>query len=141
MTYAVSAALQTAIFETLATDPAVTALVGDAVYDTVPSGPRPELYLALGPEQVRDQSDMTGAGALHEFVIRVVSETSGFARAKQVAAAVSDALHNADLTLTRGALVYLQFAKARATRARTGDARQIDLTFRARVCDGAPATP
>jgi hypothetical protein len=141
MTYAVSAALQTAIFETLATDPDLIALVGDAVYDAIPAGARPDLYVALGTEQVRDQSDMTGAGALHELVIRVVSEKSGFARAKQVAAVVSDALHNADLTLARGALVYLQFNKARATRARTGDARQIDLTFRARVCDSAPVTP
>jgi hypothetical protein len=141
MTYAVSAALQTAIYEGLQTDPALTALVGDAVYDTVPEGPRPDLYVALGAEQVRDQSDVTGDGALHELVIRVVSEQSGFARAKQAAAVVSDALHNADLSLSRGSLVFLQFYKGRATRARTGTARQIDLTFRARTCDSAPVTP
>lgn len=141
MTYAVSAALQSAIYEALQTDPDLTDLLGDAVYDTVPAGPRPEIYVALGAEQVRDQSDVTGDGALHELVIRVVSEQSGFARAKQAAAVVSDVLHNADLTLSRGNLVFLQFHKARATRARTGTARQIDLTFRARVCDGAPVTP
>lgn len=141
MTYAVSAALQSAIYEALQTDPDLTNLVGDAVYDAVPAGPRPEIYVALGAEQVRDQSDVTGDGALHELVIRVVSEQSGFARAKQAAAVVSDVLHNADLTLSRGNLVFLQFHKARATRARTGTARQIDLTFRARVCDGAPVTP
>lgn len=140
MTYAVSPALQTAIFETLATDPTIASYVGDAVYDTVPSGPRPDLYVSLGSEQVRDQSDVTGAGALHELVISVVSDLSGFARAKQVAAAVSDALHNADLALSRGNLVYLQFYRARATRARNNETRRIDLTFRARVCDGTPAT-
>ncbi|MBB5722065.1 hypothetical protein FHS72_001689 [Loktanella ponticola] len=141
MTYAVSGALQSAIYEALQTDPALTALVGDAVYDTVPAGPRAEVYVSLGAEQVRDQSDGTGNGALHELVIRVVSEQSGFARAKQVAAVVSDVLHNADLTLSRGVLVFLHFSKARAQRARTGTARQIDLTFRARICDGAPVTP
>ena len=31
MTYAISAALQTAIYEALVTDPAIVALVGDAV--------------------------------------------------------------------------------------------------------------
>ena len=141
MTYAISAALQTAVYETLVTDPGLTALVGDAVYDAIPSGARPGLYVAIGPEQVRDQSDATGAGALHEFVISVVSDHSGFARAKQVAAVVSDALHDGDLTLTRGNLVFLQFHRARATRARNAEARRIDLTFRARVCDRAPVTP
>jgi hypothetical protein len=141
MTYAISAALQTAIFETLVTDPALTALVGDAVYDTVPSGQRPELYVSLGAEQVRDQSDTTGDGALHELAIRVVSDLTGFTRAKQAAAAVCDALHHADLTLSRGSLVFLQFHKGRAARVRSGEARQIDLTFRARVCDSAPVTP
>jgi len=140
MTYAISAALQTAIFETLATDPAVVALVGDAVYDAIPSGPRPDVYVALGEEQVRDQSDGSGAGALHELVITVVCDLSGFARAKQVASAVSDALHDADLVLARGNLVFLQFSRARATRARTKETRRIDLTFRARVCDSAPVT-
>ena len=137
MTYAVSAALQTAIYEALVTDPALTALVGDAVYDTIPSGPRPDLYVSLGTEQVRDQSDGTGAGALHEMIVTVVSDQSGFARAKEVAAAVSDALHNADLSLSRGVLVFLQFYRGRATRARNAETRRIDLTFRARVCDGA----
>lgn len=141
MTYAVSAALQTAIFETLVTDPALAALVGDAVYDALPSGQRPDLYISLGTEQVRDQSDTTGAGALHELVISVVAGQSGFARAKEAAAAVSDALHDADLPLTRGNLVFLQFHRARATRARNNDTRRIDLTFRARVCGGAPVTP
>ena len=141
MTYAVSAALQTAIYETLVTDPGLTALIGDAVYDTIPSGPRPDIYVALGAEQVRDQSDATGSGALHELVISVVSDVAGFARAKQAAAAVSDALHNADLALSRGALVFLQFHRARATRARNNETRRIDLTFRARVCDGVSEIP
>ena len=141
MTYAISAALQTAIYERLKADTVVVSTVGEAIYDAIPAGTRPDLYVSLGNEQVRDQSDMTGSGALHELVVRVVSEHSGFSRAKIAAAAVCDALHNADLNLSRGALVALQFHRGRASRVRTGEARQIDLTFRARVCDGTPVAP
>ena len=135
MTYALAAALQTAVYDHLQNDPALTALVGDHVYDTVQRGDAPELYVALGPEQVRDQSDKTGNGALHEFVISVVSDLSGFAQAKTVAGAVSDALHDADFPLSRGHLVFLYFMRARAAYARRGEMRRIDLTFRARVAD------
>lgn len=135
MTYALAAALQTAIFQHLQSDPALSAAIGDAVYDTVPPGPHPEIYVALGPEQVRDASDKTGDGALHEMVISVVSDLSGFMRAKTVAGLVSDALHGADLALTRGNLVFLYFVRARAAYARRGEMRRIDLTFRARVAD------
>lgn len=135
MSYATAAALQTAIYQALRADPALTSLVGDAVYDTLPSGPRPEIYVALGPEVVRDASDKTGDGALHDLTITVVSDLSGFARAKTVAGAVSDALHDADLTMTRGTLVFLNFYRARAVRARNGETRRIDMTFRARVSD------
>lgn len=138
MSYGVSLALQVALFDALQTDPGLSVLIGDAVYDTMPTGPRPELYVALGPEQVRDRSDKTGDGALHEVTISVVSDLSGFARAKTVAAAVSDILHDADLTLGRGTLIYLNFHRARARRVRNGDTRRIDMTFLARVSDDAP---
>ncbi|MEM9785020.1 MAG: DUF3168 domain-containing protein, partial [Pseudomonadota bacterium] len=54
---------------------------------------------------------------------------------KDAAAAVSDALVDADLTLARGTLVSLNFYKAKAARVGTGDMRQINLIFRARVAD------
>ncbi len=47
-----------------------------------------------------------------------------------------DALVDAELTLGRGALASLHFYRARAARVGTGDERQINLIFRARVCDG-----
>lgn len=52
--------------------------------------------------------------------------------AKTVAGEVSDARVDAPLTLT-GSLVGLHFLRATAKRLNTGDARRIDLTFRARV--------
>lgn len=135
MSYAVSAALQAAVYQQLFTDPDLVALVGTNVFDALPSGALPSLYVALGPEVVKDQSDKTGAGALHELVISVVTDVAGFAQAKAAAAAVSDALIDADLALTRGQLVSLAFYKATAARVGTGDTRQINLIFRARVAD------
>lgn len=135
MSYGAAAALQAAIYQRLAGDAALDALVNGAVHDALPPGPLPPLYVSLGPEDARDRSDKTGAGALHKFTVSVVSGTAGFGAAKAVAAAVSDALTDADLTLARGALVSLTFDRARARREGDGNIRRIDLTFRARVDD------
>ncbi len=102
---------------------------GDAVYDAAPPGVLPSLYISLGPEVVRDRSDKTGAGAEHEFTVSVLSDAAGFAAAKAVAAAVSDALVDAQMTLTRGRLVGLWFLRAKAARVGSGERRRIDLTF------------
>ncbi len=135
MSYGAAAALQAAIYQRLAADPALDALVQGAVHDALPPGPVPPLYVSIGPEDVRDRSDKTGAGALHRFTISVVSTTAGFAEAKAAAAAVSDALTGARLTLARGSLVSLTFDRARARRDGDGNTRRVDLRFRARVDD------
>lgn len=135
MSYGVAAALQAAVYQRLVANAPLTGLVGTAIYDALPSGILPALYVALGPEIARDMSDMTGRGAEHEFTISVVTDTAGFASAKTAAAAVSDALIGAPLTLTRGKLIYLNFTRAVAARVGTGGVRQISLTFKARVED------
>ncbi len=135
MSYGVSAALQAAVYQHLSADPRMTNLVGTAIYDAMPAGSLPPLYVVLGAENARDASDKTAGGALHEFTVTVVTESAGFASAKVVAAAVSDALVDADLTLSRGTLVSLNFHKAKAARVGAGDVRQINLIFRARVAD------
>lgn len=135
MSYGVAAALQTAIYQRLAGDVALAALVGTAIYDALPTGILPPLYVALGAETARDRSDQTGRGAEHEFTVSVLTDAAGFASAKAAAAAVSDALVDAPLVLTRGRLVYLNFWRAQAARVGSGDQRQINLTFRARVED------
>tara|TARA_R110002051_G_scaffold14460_3_gene46812 strand:- start:4982 stop:5392 length:411 start_codon:yes stop_codon:yes gene_type:complete len=135
MSYGVSAALQEAVFQQLFNDPWLSVVVGSNVYDALPAGTLPSLYVTLGPELVKDQSDKTGAGALHEITVSVVTDVAGFAQAKTAAAAVSDALVDADLALSRGAVVSLNFFKATAARVGTGDIRQINLIFRVRVTD------
>lgn len=135
MTYGVGPALQAAVYQRLAADPVLTALVGSAIFDAAPPGILPPLYVALGPERVRDRSDKTGQGAEHEFTVSVVTDAAGFSGAKAAAAAVSDALVDAALPLARGRLVSLSFLRAQADRVASGDQRQINLTFRARVED------
>lgn len=134
MSYGSAAALQEAVFGALSGDAAVTALSGGAIHDALPPGPVPPLYVELGPERVRDASDKTGAGAVHLFPVTVVSEGAGFAGAKALAAAVSDALDGAALTLARGRLVSLSFQRARARR--VSGRREIEIWFRARVDGG-----
>lgn len=136
MSYAVAAALQEAVYQCLQNDAGLSVLVGDQVYDAVPKGRLPDLYVALGPERAVDASDKTGRGAWHEFVVSVISDDAGFQTAKEVSAAVCDALIDAGMVLERGRLVALTFKRAVAQREKAGR-RRIDLTFRARVEDDA----
>ncbi|MFP1645170.1 DUF3168 domain-containing protein [Pontitalea aquivivens] len=133
MSYGMGAALQAAVYQRLRADAQVAGLVGDAVFDAVPPGPVAGTYVSLGPEDVRDASDVSGAGAEHDFTVSVITDAAGFQAAKAVAAAVSDALAGAALTLTRGRVVGIWFLRARARRVDTGALRRIDLVFRARL--------
>jgi hypothetical protein len=135
MSYAMSGPLQQAVFAALSADMALTELVGTAIFDAGPVGDVPPLYVRLGDEDVRDASDGSGSSALHQFGIAIVSAAPGFADAKQVAGAISDVLHDADLALSKGHLVSLQFARATAKYAAAAQVRQIDMQFRARVQD------
>lgn len=135
MSYGMAAALQGAVFQALVADTALAGIVGTDIYDALPSGAVPSLFVALGPEVVRDRSDKTGAGAEHEFTVSVITDASGFAAAKLAAASVSDALVDAPLVLARGTLVALNFLRAKALRVGAADQRRIDLTFKALVED------
>ncbi len=135
MSYGVSAALQQAVFQRLAADTTLDGLVSGAIYDSAPPGIVSGTYVSLGPEDVTEKSDKTGHGALHEIIVSVVTDAAGFQQAKEVAAAVSDALVDATLILARGTLVYLNFQRARARRVQDADVRRIDLVFHARVQD------
>ncbi|MEL7097963.1 MAG: DUF3168 domain-containing protein [Pseudomonadota bacterium] len=135
MSYGMAAALQTAIYDALLSDAALADLVGGAIYDAIPAGTLPSLYVALGAETARTAHDKTGAGALHTISVEVVTDVPGFAAAKEAAGAISDVLHDADLVLGRGRLVYLKFASATASHPRGISGRTIDLKFRARTED------
>lgn len=136
MTYALAAPLQTAVYQTLTGAAQVASLVGTHIYDALPTGRLPDLYLTLGAESVVDRSDFGICGAEHRLTISVISKASGFAQAKALAAAVNDTLDQAQMSLSRGRLTFIRFERAQALR--TGNSRQlrrIDLQFRARVED------
>ena len=135
MSYALSGPLQSAVYSALVSDASITGLVGDAVFDQAPSGVIPGAYISLGEETVRDASDQVCAGAVHEFLVTVVSDDPGFKPAKDIAGAVCDVLIGANLTMTRGRLVSLNFISARAVRTKRDARRRVDLRFRARVDD------
>ena len=131
MSYAATAALQSAVYGALVANTEVNTLTGGAIYDALPPGAVPPIYVRLGAERVRDASDKTGAGAVHDFPVTVVADSAGYHVGKQIAAAISDALVDADLTLSRGALTALRFLRARARR--VDDTREIEVWFRARI--------
>ncbi len=131
MSLAVSAALQSAVFAALTGDAQVALLTGGAIFDALPPGPVPSLYLSLGAERVRDASDVVGDGAVHDFPVTIITTAAGFLAAKEIAVAVSDALTGADLVLGRGSLTALNFLRSRARR--VGDTREIEIWFRALV--------
>lgn len=132
MSYAMAADLQGAIFAALSGDAVLDALVGGAVHDAVPQ-PAPDLFVALGAEDVRGRSDVTGAGAVHAVAISVVTTRDGYGDAKAAAARVSEILEAAALPLPRGRVVGVRFDKARARRDEGEGVRRIDLRFRVRI--------
>ncbi|UFM66678.1 DUF3168 domain-containing protein [Paracoccus sp. MA] len=136
MSYLGTAALQAAVYRVLREDAALHELVGDAIYDAMPVAAPAGPYVSLGPEEVRDAGDMTAAGAVHDFVVSVLSgaeAAGGFGAVKAAAVAVSEALETAEIALHRGRLAGLWFLRARARRAENGAGRRVDLTFRARI--------
>lgn len=135
MSYATSGALQAAVYQRLAADAGLAALVGAAIHDELPPGPLAGTYVSLGTGEVRDLSDATGGIAEHRFTVSIVSDAEGFAEAKAAAGAVADALAGAVPALVRGRVVALGFVSARERRVRSGQQRRIDLTFRAIVED------
>ena len=135
MSYGTAGALQAAVFQLLAADAGVTALVGAGVHDEMPPGPVSGTFISLGEGETRDLSDKTGGIAEHRIGVSVISDAEGFAEAQAAAGAVSDALVDAAPPLSRGRVVSFGFLKARARRVRAGQLRRIDLTFRAIVED------
>ena len=132
MSYAAANAVQAAVYGALIGDVALAALVGGAIHDAEPDAP-PDLYVALGPERVREASDASGRGAEHRITVSVVTSRSGFSAAKAAAGRVEAVLHGADLALDEGRLVDLAFVEARARRDRRDRTRRVDMVFRART--------
>ena len=138
MSLALSGELQGAIYGALTGDAALVALVGAEIYDApLPSGGALPLgeHVTLGEEVVKPFGSVTSSGGVHDFDVAVHSTANGFAAAKMVAAAVSDVLVDANLSLAAGHLVSLRFLKAKAKRGIAPELRRIEIRFRAVVED------
>ena len=133
MSYLHSASLQRAVFQALLADETLVSLVGQNVFDAMPSEQLPDLFVSLGSETVRDASDKTSYATRHEFTISVISTHSGFLEAKTAAAAIGRVLSDPDLTLSHAQLTFLNFDRATARRDTDSQTRRIDLVFRARI--------
>lgn len=130
MSYAAAAELQQALFAKLVADPA---LAGVPVYDVQPSGTAAPTFVMIGPEEVSDMSDGSGAGAEHRVVVSVMSSSAGFLAAKQIGVLPSESLGRGSWSLSIGRVVSVRFLKAVAKRMKGSETRRIDLTFRVRI--------
>lgn len=127
-----SGPVQVAVFDRLASDPAVLAIVGSHVYDAVPAGALPNIYVLIGEEVVKDHSDSSGLAAHHDIAISVISSVESFLMMKDAAAAITTALQAAPLSLSEGS-VSAFWTRGVASRRDAAGQRKIDLKFRLRV--------
>lgn len=133
MSYQYSLALQGAIYDRLLGFEPLKKLIGTAIYDRLPGGVPPDVFVLIGDEQVLDRSDKSAHASRHDVTVSVLGDGQGFSTVKEVAAQVSTALDNAALHLNAGALRQIQFQSAKTRRDGGRAARRIDLIFRAYI--------
>ena len=132
MSALLSDVLQSAIYQRLSIDAPLGAIVGVHIYDAMPAGPVPDLYVLLGEEAVKDASDKSGVGAVHDVLIAVMSTADSFLTLKEAAAAIWQSLTASELILSEGRVAGLWFLGSGAKRSNSGQ-RKVDLKFRVRV--------
>jgi hypothetical protein len=121
-------ALQKAVYETLAGDAALVALIGAAgIFDRRLTG-KPMPYLVIA-EIVT--SDFEPDAEEHVLTIEAWSDAEGRREAQTIAARVKDLLHDAPLTPSGAILVNLQHRSTRVRREPKSKAFVAEMTFRA----------
>lgn len=123
--------LQKAAHAALVADTSLTNLLGGPkVYDRPPKD-------AVFPYVTLGDTDLEAAGAQasedvrHRITIDVWSRSEGRRETKDLMSAVYAVLHDAPLTLTGHALIYLNFERATLSYAKDAKALQGRITFRA----------
>lgn len=102
-------ALQTAIYTRLAGYSALTALVGNRIYDFVPQSATPP-YVVLGDDTAIDWSTKTSNGWEATLTLHCWDfEKAGRKSVKAILSALYDALHRHDLSVSGFALIDLQY--------------------------------
>lgn len=126
-----AAALQKAIFETLAGDVALTALIGDGgVHDHLQMGShRPGVWIAN--LESRDASTASEAGEEHLVTLEVRTGEGGNRAAQEIAARVRVLLDDAELVLDGFAFVSLFHRRTRIGRDAKVKGHIAEMVFRA----------
>jgi len=124
--------LQGAIVTRLKAVSAVTALIGQRVYDKVPS-PVTFPYVSFGPsDELSDDAECIKADEI-TFQIDAWSRADGFPEVKAISRAVRDALHDYNFTLTVNAPVSFEHRTTRVFRDPDGLTSHAAIEFRAIV--------
>jgi hypothetical protein len=108
-------ALQQSIFEALAADAALVALLGaPRIYDDTPQ-PATFPYITFGASQTRDYDSTTSAADEHIVTLHVWSREAGRKQAHEIVGAMRQALHDRPLALPGHRLINLRhdFSEAR----------------------------
>lgn len=97
--------VQKAIFDILKADVTIAGLVGTRIFDTVPD--KTDFpYINFEPfdsatEETKDQD-----GQMHSFQIDVWSRYRGTIKAREIIAAIRDAVHRVPLSISNGDVVF-----------------------------------
>lgn len=101
-------ALQKALYATLATTPALTALIGSGgIHDDVPADAAFP-YVTIGETLTRDWSTQTRRGHEHQVTIHAWSRAAGRKETQEIVAAMDAALDGAALALDGHRLINLR---------------------------------
>jgi hypothetical protein len=126
-------ALQKAVFEALAADATLTALLGGVrIYDGAPRNAEAP-YLHLGEFSARDWSTATETGLEISFAVVAWSRVEGRAEGTAIAERVRVLLHDAALDLDGFRLVNLRHVSTETARAERPEGRRVVVRFRAVV--------
>jgi len=135
MSFGASADLQRVIYDLLSATGSGDALEGIPVVDRFEAGTLPPVYVAIGPERMRDRSTKTSRSAEHRLSITVHSALGGFARIKEIAAAIAERLEGQRPALASGTLCSLRLISVAPARGGSGEERRVEMNFRAFVDD------
>jgi len=111
MTYHSHFSFQRAIYQLLAADNSLSAMVS-GVFDHVPQG---SIYpfITLGEAQLRDRSDLEHSGTEVLLTLRVYSREAGRKEAADIMERITTLLHNTTPEMERHEVLSLQFHQSR----------------------------
>lgn len=123
--------LQRAIWQTLSSDPDLTAVLGGpAIHDDIPQG-EPFPYVTIGEIRTNDWSTQSSKGHEHFLMLHAWSRTRGRRQVQAAMHGIEAALDGAALTLSKHNLINLRLVFWDARRDPDGKTYHAVMRFRA----------